>query len=47
MAPLPRKAWEQPYVPNMTGSTLAYRPPGSILSSGPKVQPDYEAWVPE
>jgi NADH:ubiquinone oxidoreductase subunit len=46
-APLPRKAWEKPHVPNLTGSALAYRPPGSMLSPGPQAQPDYEAWVPE
>ncbi len=47
VAPLPRKAWELPHVPNMTGSALAYRPPGSILSAGPKIRSDYEAWTPE
>ena len=46
-APLPRKVWEKPHVPNLTGSTLAYRPPGSILSPGPQARPDYEAWAPE
>ena len=30
-APLPHKPWEKPHVPNLTGSALAYRPPGSIL----------------
>ena len=47
VAPLPRRPWEQPYVPNLTGTTQAYRPPGSMLSAGPRVQPDYEAWAPE
>ena len=28
VAPLPRKPWEQPDVPNLTGTTLAYRPAG-------------------
>ena len=46
-APLPRQPWEQPPLPNMTGSALAYRPPGSLLAAGPAVQPDYEAWRPE
>ena len=31
-APLPRQAWEKPYVPNMTGTALAYHPPGSLLA---------------
>lgn len=47
VAPLPRKVWEKPHVPNMTGSDLAYRPPGSLLSAGPAVARDYEAWTPE
>lgn len=47
-APLERKPWEKAHVPNMTGTALAYRPPGSILApAGPKVQPDYEAWTPQ
>lgn len=44
---VPRKSWEQPHVPNLTGSVLAYRPPGSLLSPEPTVRRDYEAWVPE
>lgn len=46
-APLPRKPWEQPHVPNMTGSARAYHPPGSILGPGPQARADYEAWAPE
>ncbi len=46
-APLPRKPWEQPYVPNMTGTTLAYHPPGSLLAPERSVRADYEAWAPE
>lgn len=40
--------WEAPYVPNMTGTPLAYRPPGSTLASGkrPPATGDYEAWSP-
>ncbi|MBK0397989.1 NADH:ubiquinone oxidoreductase subunit NDUFA12 [Limibaculum sp. M0105] len=47
--PLPRKAWEKPHVPNMTGSAEAYRPPGSVLTaaSRPRATGDYEAWQPE
>lgn len=47
--PLPRKKFEQPYLPNMTGTPLAYRPKGS-LAHGPEaanVAKDYEAWSPD
>lgn len=47
VAPLPRRPWEKPYVPNMTGTGFAYRPPGSILSPQAPVRSDYEAWAPE
>lgn len=46
-APLPRMPWQTPYVPNMTGTDLAYRPPGSLLAGNRQARPDYEAWVPE
>ena len=46
-APLPRRPWEKPYVPNMTGTDLAYRPPGSMLRGNVQARPDYEAWAPE
>jgi NADH:ubiquinone oxidoreductase subunit len=41
--------WEQPHQPNMTGTPLAYRPQGSMLSPGdrPRVTGDYDAWSPE
>jgi NADH:ubiquinone oxidoreductase subunit len=40
--------WEKPYLPNMTGTPLAYRPPGSILTpeKRPRVTGDYEPWRP-
>ncbi len=46
-APLPRKTWEKPHKPNLTGTVAAYHPPGSLLSSTPKGRADYEAWQPE
>ncbi|MEO0682184.1 MAG: NADH:ubiquinone oxidoreductase subunit NDUFA12 [Pseudomonadota bacterium] len=48
-APLPRKAWEKDHKPNMTGTALAYRPPGSVLTpqTRPRATGDYEAWQPE
>ncbi len=48
-APVARKVWEKPHVPNLTGTDLAYRPPGSILAAAPAPLPvrDYEAWTPQ
>lgn len=48
VAPLPRKAWERDHVANLTGSTGAYAPPGSLRTaeSRPRVTGDYEAWSP-
>jgi len=41
--------WEQPHAPNMTGTALAYRPGGSILTdqTRPRVTGDYDAWSPK
>ncbi|ADM10253.1 NADH-ubiquinone oxidoreductase [Parvularcula bermudensis HTCC2503] len=49
IAPLPVKKFEQPYLPNMTGTPLAYRPKGSLARAGDPVDVDdtYEAWSPE
>lgn len=46
---LPRKDWEKDHKTNMTGTDLAYRPPGSVLTPAirPKATGDYEAWQPE
>jgi NADH:ubiquinone oxidoreductase subunit len=43
------KEWELPFQENMTGTPLAYRPPGSILAAGerPAASGDYDAWRPE
>lgn len=46
-APLPRKAWERPYVPNLTGMPGAYHPPGSLYRAAPVPRRDYDAWQPE
>lgn len=48
-APLPTKTWEKAHLPNMTGTDLAYRPPGSVLTpeARPKTRGDYDAWQPE
>ena len=40
------RAWEKPYLPNMTGTPAAYRPQGSLLKDGtrPRTGGDYDAW---
>ncbi len=45
--PLPHKPWEKPHVENLTGTALAYVPPGSIRKPQPAERRDYEAWQPE
>jgi NADH:ubiquinone oxidoreductase subunit len=47
--PLPRKTWEKSHLPNLTGTPMAWRPPGSLAAEGvrPKADGDYEAWKPE
>lgn len=45
----PLYAWQKVHMANMTGTPLAYRPPGSILKGGrrDKASGDYEPWRPE
>ena len=45
--PLPKKAWEKPHLPNLTGTPAAYAPAGSIRRESPVERTDYEAWTPE
>lgn len=48
--PYVARAWQKPHKPNMTGSSAAYRPKGSILNPGterPRVTGDYDAWTPK
>ena len=47
--PLPRRSWERDHQPNMTGTPLAWRPPGSLAANGvrPAATGDYQAWKPE
>lgn len=42
------REWEKPHHANQTGTTLAYRPKGSLAVKGerPKVTGDYDAWTP-
>lgn len=46
---LKKRSWMKPHVPNMTGTPLAYRPPGHTLQGGrrDRATGDYEAWSPE
>jgi NADH:ubiquinone oxidoreductase subunit len=45
----PARAWAKEPVPNLTGTPLAYRPPGALEAGGlrPASTGDYEAWSPE
>lgn len=42
------KPWQKEHVPNLSGSTQAYRPPGHVLAGGQRVPAtgDYEPWTP-
>lgn len=44
-----RRPWQKAHHENRTGTTLAYRPPGHILSGGKrdKATGDYQAWSPD
>lgn len=44
---VPRE-WQKAHQPNPTGTHKAYRPKGSVLSTGerPRVTGDYDAWTP-
>ena len=48
-APLPRRRWEKDHQPNLTGTPLAWRPPGSLANDAkrPAATGDYQAWTPE
>ncbi|MFP6745524.1 MAG: NADH-ubiquinone oxidoreductase subunit NDUFA12 family protein [Alphaproteobacteria bacterium] len=46
--PLETKLWQQPHLPNLTGTDAAYRPPGDPAKGdgGEDMPPSYEAWRP-
>ena len=46
---LKRHAWNQPHVPNLTGTDKAWTPPGDVRGKGQrdKATGDYESWVPD
>lgn len=43
------REWQKQHVQNMTGTTAAYRPEGSVLGANerPAATGDYKAWRPE
>ena len=42
-----RASWRKEHLPNLTGTSKAYRPSGAIETAAPKSQPQgYEAWRP-
>ncbi len=47
--PLPKKDYEKPYQPNLTGTPWAWHPKGSLWRGGerPETTADYEAWTPD
>ena len=47
-ADAPRRPWQKPHLPNLTGTPDAYRPPGDLARGGvrPPATGDYEPWRP-
>lgn len=45
----PKRAWHKAPQPNLTGTPLAYRPPGALEKGGERkpATGDYEAWTPD
>ena len=43
-----RRSWQKPPEPNLTGTDMAYRPPGHTLEAGyrDRATGDYESWSP-
>ena len=43
-----RHAWQKAHIPNLTGTALAYRPPGAVEKGGQRAPAtgDYEPWTP-
>ena len=44
----PKRPWQRAHVPNLTGTPVAYRPPGDLARGGarPPATGDYEPWRP-
>lgn len=49
LADTPRRGWQKPYQPNLTGTPGAYFPPGHDYRGGERARStgDYEAWTPD
>ena len=45
--PLAHKEWEKPHSENLTGTSMAHAPAGSLRNTNPVHRTDYEAWQPE
>jgi NADH:ubiquinone oxidoreductase subunit len=45
----PRRPWQKPHLPNLTGTPYSYRPPGHDYRGGVRAAAtgDYEAWTPD
>ena len=45
----PARPWEKEHIPNLTGTSGAYRPPGHLSAAGrrDRATGDYEPWRPE
>ena len=48
LSDLPRRPWQLPHRPNLTGTPYSYRPRGHDYMGGQRVRTtgDYEAWAP-
>ncbi|MGR3493101.1 MAG: NADH-ubiquinone oxidoreductase subunit NDUFA12 family protein, partial [Shimia sp.] len=44
---VPNKPWEKEHRPNLTGTSKAYAPAGSLRRVEPEPRRDYDAWSPE
>jgi NADH:ubiquinone oxidoreductase subunit len=44
----PKRPWQKEHLPNLTGTEVAYRPPGSVLRGGHRQRgtAEYEPWQP-
>ena len=47
--PLKPRVWEKPWVPNLTGTPLAYAPSGAlgVASDRARTRGDYQPWTPD
>ncbi len=45
----PKYPWQKEHEPNLTGTPVAYRPPGSLYRGGERDRAagDYEPWLPD